>query len=149
MEHQLTANAGHQSRIINAEIIPLQQIVGNLLYDSLTAASHNKTEVSNEVGREIELSSNAGKAVMVIEEILRTVIGNSRNGEIHITADRYKDIVVLQVQERNNYNGYALAYSIGSIEPDAAAVGGHITIKGQRQKIATICFSFPSNLLAA
>jgi hypothetical protein len=35
------------------------------------------------------------------------------------------------------------------MEPVAALMGGHISIKGQQQKVTTISFSFPNSFLAA
>lgn len=145
MEQQLHAATG-----VFDTAISLQQLVSNLVNSSLPAAKHNNTHLVNEVEQGIALGkAEMHKTLSVIRDILNAVVTNSRNGEIHITADRYRGVVVLEIQERNNYNGYALAYSIGSIEPEAALVGGHITIKGPHQKVTTISFSFPDNLLAA
>lgn len=129
--------------------ISLQQLVSDLVENSLPAASHNNTLVLNEVRQGIALGSSTQRAVDVMNELLFTIVVNSRNGDIHITADRYQDVVTLEIQERNNYNGYALAYSVSSMETDAARLGGHITIKDPSKKIATILFSFPDNLQAA
>lgn len=129
--------------------ISLQQLVSDLVENSLPAASHNNTLVLNEVRQGIALGSSTQRAVDVMNELLFTIVVNSRNGDIHITADRYQDVVTLEIQERNNYNGYALAYSVSSMETDAARLGGHITIKDSSKKIATILFSFPDNLQAA
>ena len=129
--------------------ISLKQLVSNLVCNSLPAARHNNTCVVNEVEQGIALGTDMHKAIDVIGDILHTVVANSRNGNIHITAERFRDIVILEIQERNNYNGYALAFSIGSIEQDAASAGGYISMKGPQQKVTTISFSFPYNLLAA
>jgi hypothetical protein len=129
--------------------ISLQQLVSDLVENSLPAASHNNTLVLNEVRQGIALGSSTQRAVDVMNELLFTIVVNSRNGDIHITADRYQDVVTLEIQERNNYNGYALAYSVSSMETDAARLGGHITIKDSSKKIATILFSFPDTLQAA
>lgn len=129
--------------------VSLHLLIDNLVNSTLSAANHHQTNVINEVEQEIALGAAMHRTITVIKDILHTVIANSRHGDIHITANRFKEVVILEIQERNNYNGYALAFSIGSIEPDAASVGGHITIQGQQQKVATISFSFPSYLLAA
>jgi|CXWL01.1.fsa_nt_gi hypothetical protein len=129
--------------------ISLKQLVSNLVNSSLPAANHNHTCVVNEVEQGIALGADIHKVIAVIRDLLTATVANSRNGEIHITAERYRDVVILEIQERNNYNGYALAFSIGSIEPEAASVGGHISIKGPQQKITTISFSFPDSMLAA
>ena len=103
----------------------------------------------NDVEQGVVILNDDSNVITILHELLDTVVKNSRCGDIHITAERYSDVVIIEIQERNNYNGYALAFSIGSIEPDAALVGGHISMKGQQQKVATISFSFPYNLLAA
>lgn len=144
MKQQLPAATGAFTSTIS-----LKQLVSNLVISSLPSANHNNTCVVNEVEQGIVLGTDMHKAIDVIGDILRTVVANSRNGNIHITAERFRDVVILEIQERNNYNGYALAFSIGSIEPDAASAGGYISMKGPQQKVTTISFSFPYNLLAA
>lgn len=129
--------------------ISLQQLVSNLVNSSLPAAKHKNTHLVNEVEQGVALGTRINKAISIISDLLTTVVANSCNGEIHISAKRFRDVVIVEIQERNNYNGYALAYSIGSIEPDAALVGGHISIRGPQQKITTISFSFPDNPMAA
>jgi hypothetical protein len=128
--------------------IPLQQIVNNFITGIYRSALENKSEIINEIDKRLLLSYRSGKVISIMTELVETVVRNSKNGEIHITADRYSDVIVFQIEERNNNNGYALSYSIGSIEPDAAMIGGHISIRGPQQKVTTISFSFP-NLHAA
>ena len=87
--------------------------------------------------------SDENKIGPVIQELLSTIINNSRKGRIHIRAERFRDIIILEIEDQSNYNGYALDYSIRSIEPLARSVGGSISIKGQQQLETTISFSFP------
>lgn len=129
--------------------IPLKQLVSNLVNDSLPTANHNNTIVVNEVEQGIALGTNMQHAIGIMGDILTTLVINSSKGDIHITAEKFRDIITLEFQERNNYNGYALAYSIGSIEPVAYSIGGHIFMKGPQKKVTTIYFSFPLNPLAA
>jgi hypothetical protein len=129
--------------------ISLQQLVSNLVNSSMSAAHHKNTHVVNEVEKGIALGTTMQHAMGIMNDILTTIVANSRNGEIHITAGRFRDVVTLEFEERNNYNGYALAYSICSIEPAAASLGGHISMKGPQQKVTTISFSFPDNVWAA
>lgn len=129
--------------------ISLQQLVSNLVSGFLPAAVHNNTQVMNEVRQEITLGTVTQSAVAVITDLLNTVVVNSRNGDIHISADKYEDVVIVNIEERNNYNGYALAYSIGAIEPAALSAGGHISIAGPQKRITTISFSFPESFSAA
>ena len=126
----------------------LQLLVSNLVNSFLPDAHRNNTQVVNEVRQEIELGTATQSAIAIMSDLLSTIVANSRNGEIHITAERSRDTVMLQMQERNNNNGYALAYSIGVIEHDANSMGGHISINGPQKRIATISFSFPDQLVA-
>ncbi len=124
-------------------VISLNQLVNNFVSSTLPAACQKNTQLVNEVEQEIALSSRMQNVFDVMEELLSTVVANSQNGNIHISADRFRDIVILEIQERNNNNGYALSYQIDNIGPDAAAIGGHISIAGHQKKITTISFSFP------
>jgi hypothetical protein len=126
----------------------LQQLVDTIISNYLSVADRANTQVVNEVRTGIPTGNNMQKAALVMNDLLATVVANSKNGEIHITAERFNDVVVVEIQERNNYNGYALSYSINSLVPDAAALGGFISIKGPQQRVTTISFSFPANQAA-
>ncbi|HNR18220.1 MAG TPA: hypothetical protein PKG90_16255 [Chitinophagaceae bacterium] len=128
--------------------ISLQQLVNNLLNESLSTAYHNKTRIVNEVTGDFVLGTNDENVVAVIKELLSVTIFNSSNGEIHVSAERYRDMVILLIEEGNNNNGFALSFSIGSIEPEAAKIGGHIVIEGTRKKRTLITFSFPVQFAA-
>ena len=128
--------------------ISLQQLVNNLVNESLCTAYHNKTRIVNEVAGDFVLGTNDENVVAVIKELLSVTIFNSSNGEIHVSAERYRDMVILLIEERNNNNGFALSFSIGSIEPEAAKIGGHIVIEGTRKKRTLITFSFPVQFAA-
>ncbi|NOT50824.1 MAG: hypothetical protein HOP10_06070 [Chitinophagaceae bacterium] len=128
----------------------LQQLVSNLVNNFLPAAHRNNTQLVNEVRQEIALGKSVTQStIAVMSDLLSTVIINSKNGEIHISAERFSNTVTLEIQERNNYNGYALAFSVGAIEPLAHSFGGHIRINGPQKRVATISFSFPDQLVAA
>lgn len=129
--------------------ISLQLLVNRLVSSSLATALRNKISVVNEVPRDLNIFADENKVVPVIFELLTTVVANAFNSQICISADRYRDIVILNIQDRNNNNGYALAFSIQSIEPRAAMAGGYISIKGPQQKIATISFSFPNHAVVS
>lgn len=141
-------NKSHIEGICGTQL-SLQQLINNLVNDYRPAASRNNTQVVNEVRQEIALAASTQSVVAVMSDLLSTVVANSQNGEIHITAERFRDTVILEIQERNNNNGYALAFSVGAIEPNAHSFGGHIKINGPQKRVATISFSFPDQLVAA
>ena len=118
-------------------------MVNRLVSNLLPTAIEQKTIIVNEVPDHVQVAVHDNKTVQVISELLTTVVANSRKGIIHIHAERLGDMVIFRIQDRNNYNGYALAYSVQSIEPMATLAGGYLSMKGQQQLETTISFSFP------
>jgi hypothetical protein len=128
---------------VNNTGISLRQVVNNLLSDSLSSGGNSKNLIVNEITADICMIADQDK-VDVISELLISVVSNARNGNIHISAEQFRDGVILEIQERNNYNGYALAYRVQSLESQAAMLGGYITMKGKQQLVTTISFGFPN-----
>jgi hypothetical protein len=98
----------------------------------------------NEIPEKLYLSIDEGKVAPIITELLTTVLRNARKGRIHIRADRFRDIIILEILDESNYNGYALENSIISLEPLARMIGGYISIKGRHELETIISFSFPN-----
>jgi len=121
----------------------LHKLVNYLVGNSLVTIIHNKTIVVNEVPAEFRLNADAEKIAPVIGALLTTVIANSRNGRIYINIDKFRDTITLEIQDRNNYNGYALACGIKALEPLASIMGGSINLEAPQQLIATVTYSFP------
>ncbi|MBL7744710.1 MAG: ATP-binding protein [Chitinophagaceae bacterium] len=133
------------SRISRHKNASLQSLVNQLLRHSLNDMMRKSdSSVMNEVSPDLCIMADESRITPVIEELLATVITNARKGRIHIRAERFRDIVILEIEDRSNYNGYALDYSIRSLEPLARTVGGYISIKGQQKLDTTISFSFPN-----
>jgi hypothetical protein len=135
-----------QKRSGETSAISLQKLINQFLAYSLTTAFHNKSLVVNSVSSAIELSKDRAVIGSVIRDLLATVVSNARNGDICISADRFRDTITLQIQDRNNYNGYALAYSVRAMEAQAAEAGASIDIDGEQKRVITISLSFPNNI---
>jgi len=126
----------------------LNLLVNHLVSNSQGEAFRNKVTVVNEVPHDIQMMADKAALIPIIEELLTTVVANGRNSRIHISAERYGDVVILNIQDRNSYNGYAMSFSVMSIEPQVNEVGGSLKIDGKQSRVATVSFSFP-NLVAA
>jgi glucose-6-phosphate-specific signal transduction histidine kinase len=123
----------------------LQSLINHLLRHSLSdMLRRSDSSVMNEIPAEFCMVADENKVAPVIQELLATIVCNARKGRIRIRAERFHDIVILEIQDQSNYNGYALDYSIRSIEPLARKIGGNISIKGQQQLETTISLSFPN-----
>lgn len=123
----------------------LQSLINHLLRHSLSDLLRiSDSSVMNEIPAEVYLVVDENKISPVIKELLATVLSNARKGRIHIRADRFRDIIILEIQDQSNYNGYALDYSITALEPLARMVGGYVSINGKHNLDTTISFSFPN-----
>ena len=123
----------------------LQSLINHLLRHSLSDLLRmSDSSVMNEIPERLYLSIDENKVAPIITELLTTILSNARKGRIHIRADRFRDIIILEIMDESNYNGYALENSIISLEPLARMIGGYISIKGKSQLETTISFSFPN-----
>ena len=123
----------------------LQLLLNKLVSNLPATAALNKIVIENEVSSELKMLADQSKVVPVIDELLTTVVANARNTCIHITAEKFIDIVTLNFEDRNNYNGYALSFSLMAIGQHARFVGGDINIQGAQKRVATVSFSFPDS----
>ena len=123
--------------------ISLKLLVNKLAGNLTSVLIQNKIVVENEVSSEFKMLTDLSNVVPVMNELLTTVVTNARNTCILITAEKFRDIVTLNIQDRNNYNGYALSFSLMSIGRHARFIGGDITIEGAQTRVATVSFSFP------
>lgn len=121
----------------------LRHLVSQVMSDSLATALQHKTIIVNDVPSNLHIMTGGSDVSPVIGELLAAVVSNSKKGKIQIHAERFRDLITLHFKDHNNYNGYALAYSLKSIEPLAATLGGSITLKDHQSLEATVSFSFP------
>ncbi len=129
-----------------ASQVSLQLLLDNLVNNLPETIFRNKISVKNNVTAEFKMNADREKIVPVIDEVLNTVVSNARNTSISITAERYSDTVILNFEDPNNYNGYALQFSLLSVGQSARHVGGDINIYGAQKREATVSFSFPDTL---
>lgn len=111
-------------------------------------AERNGTRIRNEVGRGVVLRKVNEDFTRFLEEVLQAVISNARRGDIRISLRRDRQHLVLQITDRNNYNGYALSCRIGALIPDAILLGGNLDIRNPRQLEATVSFHLPDRMAA-
>lgn len=144
MEQQL--KAGYGSQQYNG--IRLQQLIDGLVGNSLPIAKSKGSVVVNEVGRGVVLQKVNAELIDLLQNLLTAVIEGSKRGDIHIRAVKIRNQLVLSIIEKNNYNGYALAYRIGVLAYEAALVGGELDIETPQQLKTTISLRLPAGVAA-
>jgi len=144
MENQL--DTGYPAE--NYSGIHLQLLVNSLVDDSLPTAQRNQSAVINEVGKGVVIEEGNSHMILLMGEVIKTIISNSKRGDIHIGAEKAGNKLVLKIQERNNYNGLALSFSLGTLKPDINFAGGQLDIDDPQKRVTTIYFSFPDRAVA-
>jgi hypothetical protein len=140
--HELIARAGTPGTGIS-----LKKLISSLISSSSKAAAVNKVFILNEVSPEFRIPADQVKVISVIKELMTTMAFNGRNTCISVTAEKFTDIIILNFEDQNNNNGYALSFSLMAIEQQARFAGGDITIDGVQKKVATVSFSFPGEVI--
>jgi len=123
--------------------ISLRKLISRLVSSISHSAAVNKVFLLNEVSAEYRIPNEQVKVISVIKELLAAMVSNARDTCISVTAEKYTDIIILNFEDQNNYNGYALSFSLMAIEQHARFAGGDISIDGAQKKVATVSFSFP------
>lgn len=103
----------------------------------------NRVRIENRVSADFKLYTDQSKVAPVIYEMLATIISNARNTSLTITAEKFIDTITLTVEDGNNYNGYALSFSLMAIEMQARIAGGNLSVNGVQKRVASISLSFP------
>ena len=121
----------------------LQLLLNELVSELPGLITGNRIVVENAVPAELQMFADKSVVLPLIYELLTTVVSNARNTCISISAEKYRDVVTLRVVDRNNYNGYALSFSLLSVGRHARYIGGDISVDGIQKKVATVSLSFP------
>ena len=136
----LTNNSGFKQAAISLRLL-INSTIGHLT----GIINKNKISINNCVSVDLAICLEQNKVAAVIYDMMAIIISNARNTAISITADRFRDIIIVNVEDGNNYNGYALSFSLMGIEADATMAGGSLCIHDAQKKVTTVSFSFPNN----
>src|SRR5258706_4985641 len=79
----------------------LKSLINHLLWHPLSETMRRSdSSVKNEISADILMVTDENKISPVIQELLSTIISNSRKGRIHIRADRFRDIIILEIEDQ-------------------------------------------------
>jgi hypothetical protein len=121
----------------------LTTLVDQLLLELEPLAQESKSILVNEIEPAFFTAASGMAIAEVVREILQSMLQCARKGRIHVFAEKFGDHITLEFEERNNFNGYALAFRLCSVEPLAREAGGYLSVKGEKSLLARISFSFP------
>src|SRR5258705_4687554 len=96
-------HSGYAESKATANGVSLKSLINQLLRHTLSETMcRSDSSVMNEIAPEMYMISDESKVSPVIRELLATIISNSRKGRIHIRADRFRDIIILEIEDQSN-----------------------------------------------
>jgi hypothetical protein len=123
--------------------LSLQYLLDTVLRKLPASIAKNNVIIVNRIHPSFVIEADPDALSPVVTELIHTVGMNARNTVITVSAEKFRDTVMLVLEDPNNYNGYALSFSLIAIEQQARVIGGDITISGARQRLAKVSLSFP------
>lgn len=121
----------------------LKVMVNHMIGHLTGVINKNRIRIENRVSADFKLYTDQSKVAPVIYEMLATIISNARNTSLNITAEKFIETITLTVEDGNNYNGYALSFSLIAIEMQARMAGGNLSVNGVQKRVASVSLSFP------
>lgn len=127
--------------------ISLHSLANDICSELMPLALRSTSVLVNEIPPSLCTTAQENAIAPFLRELVSAVLRNARQGRVHLSADKFGDVISIYVEDQNNYNGYALSSSIAQMEPLARVMGGFLSLKGAQQLIATVTFSFPDQPL--
>ena len=126
--------------------LPLHLIVSRISNGSLSSATRKNSFIINDVPNDLEVNTDEHMLATVFGSLLNTVINNTENCCIRISAKLYGRVVLLHLKESHRLNSPAFAGNLRQVQQLAEKIGGTVSISNDRNEVTTIVFSFVNNL---
>ncbi len=105
--------------------------------------------IINEVSPEFQIETNESILIIILNQLLGTVVGNSNQSCIRIEAKEYDDVIFLTVKDNSSFASGTVAPDIDAIKTLARKMNGTISISNTDNKINSVLLSFPNFKVAA
>lgn len=127
----------------------LKKLTGGLISSFLPVASRNRSFFVNNIPDQLEVEHNKEWITSVINGLLKAVVNHARETCIQLSARKYGETVVLEIQESGCISTYAMACGLQDVQSMAEKIGGSLSISIRKPTSTMIAFSFPSLPIAA
>jgi hypothetical protein len=126
----------------------LRQVANRLVNTFLPLAARNKNFFVNEIPENLSISNNPQLVASVLGGLISSVVSNTKNSCIRLSAKVYNHVILLHVKDCSS-QGHPEEHRLRQLQPIAEKIGGVVSITSQRMNITTFAFSFPNLPLAA
>ncbi len=135
--------------VLTQSHVGLHLMVNRISTGSLPSATRKNSFIINDVPDDLEVNTDEHMLATVFGSLLNTVINNSENCCIRISAKLYGRVVLLHLKESHRLNCPAFAGNLRQVQQLAEKIGGTVSVSNERNEATTIVFSFVNNLSLA
>ena len=146
MTDTLTLVTGFATPLQHAD--DLRQVANQLVSTFLPLAARNKSLFVNEIPENITISNNPQLVASVLSGLISSVVSNTKNSCIRLSAKVYSQVILLQVKDSSSHS-HPAEHRLKQLPPIAEKIGGVVGVTSQRMNMTTFAFSFPNLPLAA
>lgn len=122
--------------------VALHLMINQLAVSTMPSAARRRSFIMNDIPSEVYVRANAQKLAAVLGSLLNTVINQSSDSCIRVSAKPYGDVMLVHIKDLHNLNGRTFSVCLGQAQKMAATIGGTVTVNEYRKEMTTIALSF-------
>lgn len=131
----------------SAQFPRLDEIMQDCIQRFLKLGILKSPQVNNDIPEDLRVYNNAQLVGRVLHNLLQSVLLNSQQHQIRITAKSYSDVVLIHLRDADGLDDDLVRPAILEMQSCVEELGGFLDITSHRGTESTIAFSFP-NLLS-
>ena len=122
--------------------VSLQHIIRQLSISTVAHTTRRRTFILNDIPAGFYVYTNPDKLAAVLGALLNTVIMQTSDSCIRISAKPYGQVMLIHIEDHHNFNGRSFNECLEQAQGMAEKIGGTITINNYRHITTTIALSF-------
>jgi hypothetical protein len=127
----------------------LRNMASCLANSFMPVAQRNKSYFVNDIPDELYIDTDPELVSSVLSGLLSAVVRNAKESCIRLSAKIYNNVILVHVQDYNNFNYSPVENGLQQLQSIAEKMGGNVSVTSQRHNVATFAFSFPNLPMAA
>ena len=139
----MTAQA-QQFPITSFDTKSLHQLVNFAAANSRLSAVERHSFIINEVTPGLQIAMDEKILVSVLNQLLSTVVNNTKHSCIRIEAKEYDDVIFITVKDNSSFADLSVSPNFAQIKLLAMKLNGSIRIVSKEKKMTSILLSFPN-----
>ena len=122
--------------------VALHLMINQLSVSTMPSATRRGSYIMNEIPSEIYVRADSQKLATVLGTLLNTVISQSSDSCIRVSAKPFGDVMLVHIRDHHNLSGRRFNVCLGQAQKMAEIIGGTVTVNEYREAETTIALSF-------